>query len=80
MIIENKTVVSVSYTLLTPHQLTNEETVAEKTEKDRPLVWLYGAGMMIPDFEKNLSGKKQATHLILELNLQMRTVNTILII
>ncbi|NJN77689.1 MAG: peptidylprolyl isomerase [Saprospiraceae bacterium] len=28
----------------------------EKTEAGNPLVFLYGAGQMIPDFEKNISG------------------------
>ena len=28
----------------------------EKTEAENPLVFLYGAGQMIPDFENNISG------------------------
>jgi FKBP-type peptidyl-prolyl cis-trans isomerase SlyD len=58
MIIEGKKVVSVSYTLSTPGTLIDTETVVEKTDPDVPLVWLYGTGSMIPDFEKNLQGKK----------------------
>lgn len=30
----------------------------EKTEEGNPLVFLYGAGQMIPDFEKNIEGMK----------------------
>jgi FKBP-type peptidyl-prolyl cis-trans isomerase SlyD len=63
MIIDGKKIVSVSYTLSTPGVLsTSEETVVEKTEPEVPLVWLYGAGSMIPDFEKNLQGKKKGDH------------------
>lgn len=58
MKIEKNTVVSVTYTLYTPHKITNEESQVEKAGKDRPLVWLYGVGSMIGDFEKNLQGKK----------------------
>ncbi len=32
--------------------------VFEKAGKDNPLVFLYGAGLMIPAFEQQLSGKK----------------------
>ncbi len=58
MVIDGKKVVSVSYTLSTPGKLTDAETVVEKTDPGVPLVWLYGVGSMIPDFEKNLEGKK----------------------
>lgn len=30
----------------------------EKTETENPLVFLFGAGQMIPDFENNISGLK----------------------
>ena len=58
MTIENKKVVSVTYTLFSPSKITGEETQVEKADKSHPLVWLYGTGSMIPDFEKNLKGKK----------------------
>ena len=58
MNIDNKKVVSVTYTLFTPHKITDEETMVEKADKDNPLTWLFGTGSMIDDFEKNLKGKK----------------------
>ena len=58
MKIENNKVVSVTYTLFSPSKITGEETLVEKADKTRPLVWLYGVGSMIPDFEKNLNSKK----------------------
>lgn len=58
MFAEKNKVVSVKYTLLTPHKITDEETIVEKTDDSNPLVWLFDSGMMIPDFEKNIKGKK----------------------
>jgi len=58
MSIEKNKVVSVKYTLFTPHKITGEETQIEKADQNKPLVWLYGTGSMIPDFEKNILGKK----------------------
>ena len=59
MNIENKTVVSVKYTLFSPNKITDEETQVEKADETHPLIWLYGTGSMIEDFEANLKGKKK---------------------
>lgn len=55
MIIDNQVVVTLSY------KLTNRTTgeKIEETSPEQPLVFLYGAQSMIPDFEANLKGKKQ---------------------
>ena len=53
MIIEKDKVVSVSY------KLTVEETIVDQSKEDDPLAFLFGAGQMIPGFEKNLAGLKQ---------------------
>ncbi len=58
MVIENKKVVSVKYTLFTPSKILGEESQVEKADENHPLVWLYGTGGMIEDFEANLKGKK----------------------
>ncbi len=55
MNIEAKKVVSVHYTLT---EGTPEGQLVETTKDGQPLVFIYGIGMMIPDFEKNLEGKK----------------------
>ncbi len=47
-------VVSVHYTLT---EKTADGKQIESTRGGEPLVWLYGVGQMIPDFEKNLAGK-----------------------
>ena len=56
MTIGNKTVVSVSYVLTS--KTTGPENLVEKTDNDHPFVFLYGAGGLLEDFEKNLAGKK----------------------
>ena len=38
--------------------LTLEETQVEKTDAAHPFTFLFGVGQLLPDFEKNLSGKK----------------------
>jgi FKBP-type peptidyl-prolyl cis-trans isomerase SlyD len=55
MIIEKNTVVSLHYRL----QEENESgELVEETFGSDPLVFLYGAGQMIPEFERQLAGKK----------------------
>ena len=55
MIIANNKVVSVHYTLT---EGTADGQLVETTNGGEPLVFIYGIGMMIPEFEKNLSGMK----------------------
>jgi FKBP-type peptidyl-prolyl cis-trans isomerase SlyD len=54
MNIDLNTVVSVNYKLT---NLTTGEFV-EETNTDNPLVFLYGVGSLLPDFEANLHNKK----------------------
>lgn len=49
-------VVSLTYELQVDDE-NGEKTLVEKVEKDQPLVFLFGAGSMLPEFEKNLDGK-----------------------
>ncbi len=56
MTIEAQKVVSVHYTLT---EGTAEGQLVETTSGREPLTFIYGIGMMIPDFEKNLMGMKQ---------------------
>lgn len=58
MNITKNSVVSLSYTLKSRTGLSLEEKQVEQTTADRPFVFIFGAGMLLPDFEKNLSGKK----------------------
>jgi FKBP-type peptidyl-prolyl cis-trans isomerase SlyD len=55
MIIEKNKAVFVHYTLT---EGTAEGQLVETTENREPLAFIYGIGMMIPDFEKNLAGLK----------------------
>jgi FKBP-type peptidyl-prolyl cis-trans isomerase SlyD len=48
-------VVTVSYHLLVPGE--NGEQSFEKTTADQPLVFLFGMGQLLPEFEQNLQGK-----------------------
>ncbi len=54
MVIEKDTVVSLHY------RLTHNDVLGELVEEtfgSQPLVFLYGAGQMIPEFERQLAGK-----------------------
>ncbi len=55
MQIDKNTVVTLHYRL---QQGDDQGDVIEQTFGSEPLVFLYGAGNMIPDFETNLSGKE----------------------
>ena len=55
MVIEPNKVVLVHYTLT---EGTAEGEVIETTEGRDPLGFIFGVGMMIPDFESNLTGKQ----------------------
>ena len=55
MVIEANKVVSVHYTLT---EGTADGQLVESTNGREPLVFIYGVGMMIPDFERNLAGMK----------------------
>ena len=57
MTIEKETVVSVDYHLTAKTNGANEELV-EKTDRENPFVFIFGSGMLLEDFEKNLKGKK----------------------
>jgi len=54
MEISNNKVVSLTYTLKLDHA---EGELVEKVDKTEPLVFIYGAGMMLPKFEENLTNK-----------------------
>ena len=58
MVIDKNSVVTLGYTLKTRTGLSLEEKQVEQTTHDRPFVFLYGAGMLLPDFEAALRGKK----------------------
>ena len=55
MQIGQKKVVSVMYRLESS-QGENTPTFVEETNETQPLVFLFGSGQLIPDFEKNLEG------------------------
>lgn len=55
MTIEPKKVVSVHYILT---EGTADGELVESTEGGAPLVFIYGVGSMIPDFERNIAGLK----------------------
>ncbi len=57
MTISNNQVVSVNYHLTVPGENGGEEITIEKTSTEEPFVFLYGGGQLLPEFEKNLSGK-----------------------
>lgn len=58
MIIEKNSVVSLGYTLKSRTGLSLEEKQVEKTDISHPFVFIFGEGMLLPDFESNIRGKK----------------------
>ena len=58
MNIAKNSVVALSYTLKVRTNLSPKERHVEETTAERPFVFIYGAGMLLPDFEKNLTSKK----------------------
>jgi FKBP-type peptidyl-prolyl cis-trans isomerase SlyD len=57
MIIENRTVVTLNYRLTIAEE--GVEIEVEKTSPDKPFVFLFGSGQLLPEFERNLSGKSE---------------------
>jgi FKBP-type peptidyl-prolyl cis-trans isomerase SlyD len=57
MNITKNTVVAVNYHL-SSHIENEVPELVEQTSADRPFVFLFGAGQLLPDFEKNLVNKK----------------------
>lgn len=58
MNIGKNSVVTIDYTLKTRTGFLPDEKQAEKTDAGHPFVFIFGAGMLLPDFENNLHGKK----------------------
>lgn len=56
MTISQNKVVSVNYHL-SAHKNNEAEQLIEQTSEDRPFVFLFGVGQLLPDFEKNLLNK-----------------------
>jgi FKBP-type peptidyl-prolyl cis-trans isomerase SlyD len=63
MISENK-VVSLHYRLKDSNK---EGDIIEETFGDKPLVFIYGVGSMIPKFEEKIEGKGKGDHLEFEI-------------
>jgi len=55
MIISNNKVVTLTYQLRVDN---NQGDIVETVQEDKPFVFLYGAGLMLPKFEENLNGLK----------------------
>lgn len=55
MTISNEKVVTLVYQLKVDN---SEGDVVETVKEEKPFVFLYGAGLMLPKFEENLSGLK----------------------
>jgi FKBP-type peptidyl-prolyl cis-trans isomerase SlyD len=60
MIIDKNTVVTVHYKLQRDDA---KGDLIEQTHGSQPLVFLYGAGQMIPEFERQLEGKQKGDSL-----------------
>ncbi len=58
MQIQPNKVVSLTYELRVDDE-NGEQTLVEKVERDHPLVFLYGAGSMLEEFERHLNGLKE---------------------
>ena len=62
MTIDKNKVVAVNYHLSS--FLENEAPeLVEQTSKEQPFTFIFGVGQLIPDFEKNLLHKKNASYI-----------------
>jgi len=59
MIVGKNKVVSLSYTLYANSQGETTKKQIESVSADEPLVFLFGSGQLLPDFEANLISKNQ---------------------
>jgi len=59
MQIDVNKVVTVTYELETNNGATTPKIFVERAEADRPLTFLFGAGSMIPGFERQLEGLRK---------------------
>lgn len=57
MIIEPKKVVTLTYHLTVKNELGTEEISIQETSEKDPFIFLFGAGQLIPGFEKAIQGK-----------------------
>lgn len=64
MLVSDKKVVSLVYEL---RKNKKEGEVVEALTEDRPLVFLYGSGNLLPKFEENISGLKEGDDFEFEL-------------
>ena len=55
MTISNEKVITLTYELRVDN---NKGDVVETVKEDKPFVFLYGAGLMLPKFEEHLNGLK----------------------
>ncbi len=55
MTVSNEKVVTLVYQLRVDN---NEGDIVESVKEEKPFVFLYGAGLMLPKFEENLNGLK----------------------
>ncbi|MBC8110599.1 MAG: peptidylprolyl isomerase [Verrucomicrobia bacterium] len=58
MTIQDNKVVSLTYELEVDDLETGNRMVADKSEEDHPLVFLFGQGQLLPLFEQNIKGMK----------------------
>ena len=55
MKIENRTVVTLGYTLTVNDD--GKDITVEQTNRQKPFMFLFGVGQLLPEFERNLAGK-----------------------
>jgi len=67
MKVGNQKVVSLTYEL---RQNDAAGEIIQKVEKDRPFVYLFGVGGLLPKFEESLSGLAVATNSVLAFRLR----------
>lgn len=60
MKIENGTVVSMTYKLT---EVEENGTVIQEVQEDKPFVFLYGGGFLLPKFEENITGLEKGAEL-----------------
>ena len=66
MKIEQRTVVTLGYTLTVDDN--GKEVTVDQADRTKPLTFLFGAGQLLPEFERNISDKQPGDNFDFRIN------------
>ena len=75
MKITENLVVSLDYTLQVDQN--GEKVIADKSQPGQPLAFIFGSGMLLPEFESNIVGKEVNDAFDFKISAEKRTLSYI---